>query len=78
MLNKVLAIPQTLIEGTRGKVTSPNHLRVIKATKVDNLILIKVTSLIRQPSNRVNKPSRKFLLEIINLVLVAGLMAIIL
>lgn len=77
MIIRALTIHLILGEGIRGRVSRTNNLKVIEATKVDNLIPIRVTNLIPQPTNKADNPRRTRLLELVNRVLIAGPFSII-
>jgi len=78
MLSKMFPCHLNPRERTRGKVTKIRNLEETKATEVVSLMLIKGNSVISQPSNRANNPSRTRPFKPIDLVLVTVLMAIIL
>jgi len=78
ILNRVQPIPLTLREGTSGKVTKNNDLNVGKEINIDNLIPLRVTSLIPQSRNKANNPRKIRLLEPISLMHIVEFLDIIL
>jgi len=74
----VQSIPPTPCEGTRGRVTGTNHIKVSKETKVHYLMPLRVTNLIPQPRKMVDNPSKPRLFIEIKLVYVLEYFPIIL